>query len=80
VDVPFVPAVPDGDLLPIPGPVHLEMAQGTLFKYLHAVGFYGDLDVGRSCPGTELLFSIFLSHDHDVQGLVSPEIAYGHLM
>ena len=78
--MPFVPAVPDGYLLPISGPIHLEMAESALLEYLHAIGFYGDLGIGRSSPGAELLFCIFFSHDHDVQGLVGPEIAYGHLM
>ena len=78
MDVSFVPAVPDGDLLPISRPVHLEMAERSVFKNLHPIGFYGHLDIGCLGPGTQLLFRIFFSHDHDIKGLSGPEIAYGH--
>jgi len=80
MDVTFVPAIPDSDLFPVTRPVHLEMAQGAMLEYLHAIGFYGYLHVGRSCPGAQLLFSVFFSYDHDVKGLRGPEIAYGHLV
>ena len=76
----LVPAVPDRDLFPITGPLHLEKAQAPLFKYLHAIGFYGDLRTGGFGPGTELLFGIFVPHDHKIKGLSGPEVADGHLM
>ena len=80
MDVSFVPAVPNGDLLPISGPIHLEMAECATLENLHPVGFYSDLGVGSPGPCTQLLFCIFFSYDHDVKGLCGPEIAYGHLM
>lgn len=76
----FVPAIPYGHGTPVARPVHLEMAQGAVLEYLHAIGFYGYLYVGRAGPGFQLLLGIFFSYDHDVQGLCGPEIAYGHLV
>jgi hypothetical protein len=69
VYVAFVPAVPDYYGIPIAGPVHLEMAQCSFLIDLHAVGFYSDLYIGTACPGFKLLFSVAISHDHEIQGL-----------
>ena len=76
----FVPGVPDCDIVPALRPGHLEHAETAMFEYLHAVGFYGDLAVGFPRPGLQLLFCVFISHDHNVHGLRGPEIADGHLM
>ena len=61
-------------------PGHLQHAEAAVFEYLHAIGFYGDLAVGFTSPGLQLLFCVFISHDHYVHGLGGPEIADGHLM
>ena len=47
----FVPGVPDGDIVPTMRPGHLQHAEAAVFEYFHAIGFYGDLAVGFTCPG-----------------------------
>ena len=76
----FVPGIPDCDIVPTMRPGHLQHAKATVFEYLHAIGFYGDLAVGFTCPGFEQLFRFGISYDNNVQGLRGPEIADGHLM
>ena len=70
----FVPGVPDGHVVISVCPGHLEHAEAALFKDLHPVGFDRYLTVAGFSPGTEQLFSIFLPHDHEIQGLAGPEI------
>lgn len=70
----FVPGIPDRYVFISVGPGHLEHAEAALLKYLHPVGFYSDLAVGGAGPSFQQLFSIFLPHDHEIQGLGGPEI------
>lgn len=76
----FVPGVPDCHVLVTVGPGHLEHTETALFKDLHPVAFDLHLAVAGFGPGFEQLFSIFFPHDHEIQGLASPEIRYGHSM
>lgn len=46
VDVSFVPAVPDGHIVPVMRPVHVESAEAALLEDLHAIAFYGHLGAG----------------------------------
>ncbi len=78
MDVSFVPGIPDSDIVISVRPGHLEHTEAALFKYLHAIAFYGNLAVGFTCPGFKQLFRFRISYDNDVQGLCGPEIADGH--
>lgn len=74
----FVPAIPDNNVFVTVVPGHLEHAEAALFKDFHPVAFDRYLAVAGFGPSTEQLFSIFLPHDHEIQGLAGPEVAYGH--
>lgn len=76
--MPFVPGIPYGYLFPITGPSHLEHTEAALLKYLHAIVFYRGLYIGCAGPIPQNGFGIFFPHDDDIQGLSSPEVAYGH--
>ena len=80
IDVALVPGVPDGHVVIAMAPGHLEHAKAALLEYLHPVAFDRDLAVAGLGPGLQQLFSVFLPHDHEIQGLAGPEIAYGHLV
>ena len=74
----LVPGVPDGHVFISVGPGHLEHAEAALLEHLHPVAFDRYLAVAGLGPSLEQVFSVFLPHDHEIQGLAGPEIAYGH--
>ena len=78
LDMPFVPGIPDHDIVPIVCPGHVEKVQATIFKQSHAIVFYSDLRIVGTSPFAQHAFRISIPHDHYVQGLCGPEIAYGH--
>ena len=49
-DVTFVPGIPDCHAVPIVFPGNGEMVKAAVLEYLHAIVFYGGLDVVGSCP------------------------------
>ena len=63
-DVPFVPSIPDSDIVPVVGPCYGKKTEAAIFKYLHAVIFYGDLSVGISSPVPQITFGISVTHNH----------------
>lgn len=61
-------------------PVHVKSAQASLFKYLHAIAFDGDLTGSVLCPLTEPFLSVVFSYHNDVKWFATAKITDGHLM
>lgn len=76
--MPFVPAIPDRDQLPIALPIQVEKSERSFFIDAHAILFDVDLGTAFFSPGSEHGFCIFVAEDYDIQGLGGPKIAYGH--
>lgn len=77
-DVSFVPGIPDGHRAPIVRPGHSKKVETAILENPHTVVFDGDLCIGSACPFSQIAFRVAISHDHYVQGLSGPEVAYGH--